>query len=178
VSAGYLLVVVVAVVIPGPQFEDDDVSMSRRFLHPNGWCSMISLRTRCVMMLSALVGLVSFTSVAYAQEQLPLQLKFPLFSQAFEAHTGLQKDSAGVSAIEFADGAWSFRTDVGAGEWQDPRFETAECHSAATGTKAGVTSCQLYTSATKEKKLMTAEGWTCEALRINLHRWEFHWRKD
>ena len=139
---------------------------------------MVSLRSRCMMVLSVLAGIAGFTSLAYAQEPLPLQLKFPLYSQAYEAHSGLQRDSAKVSAIEFADGAWTFRTDVGAGEWVDPRFETAQCDSRATGTGSGVTSCQLYTTATKEKKLMTAEGWTCEVLTINLHKWEFRWHKD
>ena len=64
---------------------------------------MVSLRSRCMMVLSVLAGIAGFTSLAYAQEPLPLQLKFPLYSQAYEAHSGLQRDSAKVSAIEFAD---------------------------------------------------------------------------
>ena len=141
---------------------------------------MISLRTCCVVMLSALVGLVGFTSLAYAQEELPLQVKFALYSQAYKEREAFQADSHKVSPIAFADSGWTFRTDWGNGKWVDPHFESEECHSVATGADSGVTSCQLFSTAIEERKLMRADGWTCSKMPFNgtTKKFEFRWHKD
>ena len=143
-------------------------------------CPMVGLRSRRVMMLSVVVGIVGFTSVAYAQDQLPLQLKFALYSQAYKNREAFQADSHKVSPIEFADSGWTFRTDWGAGKWIEPHFENAECHSVATEANSGVTSCQLFSTAIEERKLMRADGWTCSKMPFNgtTKKFEFRWHKD